>query len=120
MRCRSVIAVTVVALAALGAIALVATPARMPSPPANHQIVDLHVHTAGIGAGGSGAFVNREMRENFRFRFYLRAFGVTEEELYDAGDRIVLARISAQVAASERVANSVFGSAASYNEYTSF
>ena len=69
--------------------------------------VDLHVHTAGIGAGGSGAFVNREMRENFRFRFYLRAFGVTEEELTTHGDGIVFAKISAQVAASERVAKAV-------------
>ena len=74
---------------------------------ADAQIVDLHVHTAGIGAGGSGAFVNREMRENFRFRFYLRAFGVTEEELESGGDRIVFARISAKVAASERVAKAV-------------
>ena len=96
-----------VATAALLAIALVATPARMPSPAATAQIVDLHVHTAGIGAGGSGAFVNREMRENFRFRFYLRAFGVTEEELNESGDAIVVARIGAQVAASERVAKAV-------------
>ena len=107
MRRRSAIAVTGVATVALGAIALVATPARMPSRPPAAEIVDLHVHTAGIGAGSSGAFVNREMRENFRFRFYLRAFGVTEEELNEAGDGIVLARINAQVAASERVARAV-------------
>ncbi len=107
MRRRSAIALAVVATVALVAIALVATPARMPSPAATAQIVDLHVHTAGIGAGGSGAFVNREMRENFRFRFYLRAFGVTEAELNDAGDGIVVARINAQVAASERVAKAV-------------
>ena len=106
MRRRSAIAVTVAASAALVAIALSAATAPT-SPPATDQIVDLHVHTAGIGAGGSGAFVNREMRENFRFRFYLRAFGVTEEELNNAGDGIVVARISAQVAASERVAKAV-------------
>lgn len=102
MRRRRVIAVTVVASAAL-----VASASAPASPTATARIVDLHVHTAGIGAGGSGAFVNREMRENFRFRFYLRAFGVTEEELENAGDRIVLAKISAQVAASERVAKAV-------------
>ena len=107
MRRSSAIAITVVATAALAAIALLATVTAMPSPPATDQIVDLHVHTAGIGAGGSGAFVNREMRENFRFRFYLRAFGVTEEELNDAGDGIVVARISAQVAASESVVKAV-------------
>ena len=107
MRRSSAIAITVVATAALAAIASLATVTAMPSPPATDQIVDLHVHTAGIGAGGSGAFVNREMRENFRFRFYLRAFGVTEEELNDAGDGIVVARISAQVAASDRVVKAV-------------
>lgn len=102
MRRRSAIAVTAVAIAAL-----VATVSAMPSPAATAQIVDLHVHTAGIGAGGSGAFVNREMRENFRFRFYLRAFGVTEEVLNESGDGVVIGRISAQVAASERVAKAV-------------
>ncbi|MCY4012762.1 MAG: amidohydrolase family protein [Gammaproteobacteria bacterium] len=108
MRRRSAIAIAVVAIGALSAIALVAkTVSTMPSPPATAQIVDLHVHTAGIGAGGSGAFVNREMRENFRFRFYLSAFGVTEEVLNDAGDGVVVARISAQVAASERVAKAI-------------
>lgn len=102
MRRRSTIAVTAVAIAPL-----LATVSAMPSPAATAQIVDLHVHTAGIGAGGSGAFVNREMRENFRFRFYLRAFGVTEEELNDGGDGVVVARISAQVATSDRVDKAV-------------
>ena len=102
MRRRFAIAVTAVAIAAL-----VATVGATASPAATAQIVDLHVHTAGIGAGGSGAFVNREMRENFRFRFYLRAFGVTEEVLNESGDGVVIARISAQVAASERVAKAV-------------
>ena len=69
--------------------------------------LDMHVHTAGIGAGGSGAFVHPVMRSNFRFRFYLSAFGVTEADLEAGGDGIVLARISAQVAESEYVAYAV-------------
>ena len=69
--------------------------------------LDMHVHTAGIGAGDSGAFIGADMRGNLRFRFYLRAFGVTEAELEAAGDGLVIERISAQVAESEQVARAV-------------
>ena len=69
--------------------------------------VDMHVHTAGIGAGGSGAFINREMRESFRFSVYLGAFGVDVEELKTEGDAVVFEKISAQVAASRRVGKAV-------------
>ena len=69
--------------------------------------LDMHVHTAGIGAGGSGAFVGAEMRGNLRLRFYLHAFGVNEEELEAEGDGLVIERISAEVAESEQVARAV-------------
>lgn len=75
--------------------------------PAREPVIDLHVHTAGIGAGGSGAFVNEAMRGNFRFGIYLRAFGVTLDELEAAGDALVIARISEHIAASERVDKAV-------------
>ena len=69
--------------------------------------LDMHVHTAGIGAGDSGAFVGTEMRGNLRFRFYLHAFGVSEEELEAEGDGLVIRKISAQIAESEQVARAV-------------
>ena len=69
--------------------------------------VDLHTHTAGIGAGGSGVFIGRTMRDNFRFSIYLRTFGVTREDLEDGGDGILIDRIATQVAASERVERAV-------------
>ena len=69
--------------------------------------LDMHVHTAGIGAGGSGAFINREMQESFRFSIYLSAFGVDAEELESQGDAVVIEKISAQVAASRRVDKAV-------------
>ena len=71
------------------------------------DLLDMHVHAAGIGAGGSGAFVNQEMGESWRFPFYLRAFGVTRAELEARGDGLVIARISAQIAASRRVRKAV-------------
>ena len=69
--------------------------------------LDMHVHTAGLGHGDSGAFVGEELQENFRFPVYLQAFGVTEEELMLEGDQIVLQKISNQVAESEYVGQAV-------------
>lgn len=99
------VVVAVVVFAAL-AIAYALVPVDEP-PPGPGGIVDMHVHTAGIGAGGSGAFVSRQMSENIRFPLYLRAFGVSREELEAEGDALVVARISAAVAASRRVAKAV-------------
>ena len=69
--------------------------------------VDIHAHAAGIGAGDSGAFVGPELRESFRFPIYLRAFGVTREEVERGGDRVVIDRIAAHVASSRRVRKAV-------------
>ncbi|MCU0559900.1 MAG: amidohydrolase family protein [Desulfobacterales bacterium] len=67
------------------------------------HVVDWHAHTAGLGYGGSGAFVNEEMRENFRFQFFLRWVGVTERELEAEGDQLVIKRISEYIARSRLV-----------------
>lgn len=85
----------------------VAIPVRETVAPPGEGYVDMHVHAAGIGAGGSGAFINQEMRESWRFPFYLRAFGVSERELQAQGDDLVVAKISALVAASKRVSKAV-------------
>lgn len=97
------------ACAVLGLLALgyALVPTDPPEAGAGAGFVDMHVHTAGIGAGGSGAFVNEVMRENLRFPFYLRAFGVSQAELEAEGDGLVIARISAAVAASRRVDKAV-------------
>lgn len=70
-------------------------------------IVDAHVHTAGIGIGNSGCFVSKELREGYKFKWYLRAFGVTLEELEAEGDKLVLERLSKQIAASELIDKAV-------------
>lgn len=69
--------------------------------------LDMHVHAAGIGAGGSGAFVHPVLAESWRFPIYLRAFGVSREELEASGDGLVIERINAGVAASEQVGRAV-------------
>ena len=67
------------------------------------SILDMHCHTAGIGAGGSGCFVSKELRNNFRFNIYLKAFGVTLPEVEDKGDQLLIERLAKRVAESERV-----------------
>jgi hypothetical protein len=75
-----------------------------PLPP---DIVDLHCHVAGIGAGGSGCFVSPKLRKSWRFSVYLRSFGVTEKELLQQGDRLVPGRISESLAESKFVSKAV-------------
>jgi hypothetical protein len=70
-------------------------------------MIDIHCHTAGIGAGESGCFVSPALRRSFRYRFYLKAFGVTERELLQEGDGLILQRISETLAGSRRVSAAV-------------
>jgi len=70
-------------------------------------IIDFHVHVAGLGYGNSGCFVNEEMRNNFRFKFYLMAMGVTLDELEKTGDEILFKKISNVVAESTVVSKVV-------------
>lgn len=73
------------------------------SVPITTSIIDIHCHTAGIGAGGSGCFVSPAMRKNWRYRIYLKSFGVTERELEREGDSLILQRLSRTLADSHSV-----------------
>jgi len=70
-------------------------------------MIDIHCHTAGIGAGGSGCFVSQALRQSFRYRFYLKAFGVTERELLEEGDGLIMRRLSESLGQSRRVSAAV-------------
>ena len=71
------------------------------------SIIDMHCHTAGIGAGGSGCFVSPALMRSWKYGIYLRAFGVTERELLEEGDALILRRLSEKLAGSRRVAAAV-------------
>ncbi|MSM39422.1 MAG: amidohydrolase family protein [Geobacter sp.] len=73
----------------------------------SNPLIDIHCHTAGIGAGSSGCFVSRSMRRNIRFHFFLRTFGVSEPELIQHGDALILERLSHRLAESRQVAAAV-------------
>lgn len=78
-------------------------PYATPEPLPAAKILDLHVHTAGIGAGDSGCFVSRKMRDSYKFSIYLKSFWTSRKELEEQGDQLVIQKISAQLARSERV-----------------
>lgn len=70
-------------------------------------IIDIHCHTAGIGAGGSGCFVSPALRKNWRYRVFLKAFGVTEKELEREGDGLILKKLSQSLVESRTVSAAV-------------
>jgi predicted TIM-barrel fold metal-dependent hydrolase len=82
-------------------------PFRPVEPLPQSPVIDLHCHTAGIGAGDSGCLISPALRGNFRFKIYLESFGVTELELQEHGDGLVIQRISERVAASRHVDQAV-------------
>lgn len=84
-------------------------PARpfRPVEPIPANIVDMHCHVAGLGAGGSGCFVSPRLLNNWRFNIYLHAFGVSQKEILEKGDRVVADRISETVAQSKYVSKVV-------------
>jgi hypothetical protein len=61
----------------------------------------MHCHTAGFGAGGSGARVSKALRESWKFKLYLKIFGTSEEEVSQKGDKIVMDVIVKQIAKSQ-------------------
>ena len=70
-------------------------------------VIDMHCHVAGIGAGESGCWVSPALKNNFRFRVYLKAFGVTKDELEERGDGLLIARLAAELARSRQVDGAV-------------
>jgi len=82
-------------------------PFQPPTPLPGARIIDLHVHTAGIGAGGSGCFISRELEQSWKFGIYLKSFGTSRGELTAQGDASLVDRIAAQVAASRHVSHAV-------------
>ncbi len=97
-------------LATMGLVArlmLFSGPYQTPASIGERRFVDLHVHTAGIGAGDSGCFVSKEMENSYKFGIYLKAFGVTRDEVAQRGDALLLERIAQLVAASTNVSAAV-------------
>jgi hypothetical protein len=74
---------------------------------ARKSVLDMHVHTAGIGSGGSGCFLSTQLRNGYKFGWYLKAFGTSPKELERDGDAVVIRRIAEHVAASASTSKAV-------------
>ncbi|WP_224772661.1 amidohydrolase family protein [Pelagicoccus enzymogenes] len=66
-------------------------------------VVDMHCHTAGIGAGGSEARISAALRASWRFRVYLKIFGCNEKLLAQHGDVFILDGINRAIGESKHV-----------------
>ena len=86
---------------------LAAAVQRSDVPLPSKAVLDMHVHTAGLGAHGSGCFISRTLREGYKFKWYLKAFGTSQEQLQREGDAVVIRHIAERVAASRSVAKAV-------------
>jgi predicted TIM-barrel fold metal-dependent hydrolase len=105
VRRRKIIFLGVISVA-FASICLPAHPFR-PIEPIPPGIVDMHCHIAGIGAVGSGCFISPKLRDNWRFKIYLRAFGVTKKEVLKKGDAVIGDKISSSLAQSKYVSKAV-------------
>ncbi|MGR8920059.1 MAG: amidohydrolase family protein [Gammaproteobacteria bacterium] len=100
----------IVLLVGLAPVVAILGPARAPAglPPPN-SVVDIHTHVVGIGLGSDcdGCFVSPAIRDGYKFVWYLRAFGTTEEELHERGDGVVAEQLVERIRASRFVASAV-------------
>lgn len=75
--------------------------------PHPEKIIDMHAHIAGIGSGNSGCFISERMHKDWRFKIYLRSFGVTEKEVIEQGDMLIADRVSELLRKSHCVSQAV-------------
>jgi hypothetical protein len=76
-------------------------------PIQRQNIIDIHCHTAGIGAGDSGCFISERLKKSWKFHIYMKAFGITGAEVAACGDALIIERLSARLADSRYVGSAV-------------
>ena len=105
-----ILAITLLCLGLGGCVAcklLHSGPYRPPEPLPTAKLLDIHVHTAGIGAGDSGCFISKDMESSWKLGIYLKSFGTTREEVQQKGDAFVVQQISRQLAGSQHVGQAI-------------
>jgi len=71
------------------------------------EVIDIHCHAAGVGAGQSGCHISHAMRGSWKYGLYLKAFGVTPAEISEYGDALIIRRLSERLSASRSVDSAV-------------
>jgi len=109
MRIKSILIfiTIIISILLLVRLALFEGPVVAETPLPTSPIIDMHVHTAGLGYGGSGCFISDEMQSSYKFSHYLGAFDVTQEQMAEHGDQLVVKHIAETIAASKYVDGAV-------------
>jgi len=82
-------------------------PTQQPITSLPENIIDIHSHVAGIGAGGTQNFVSSTLQEGFKFKLYLSAFNTSLNEITQKGDQVVAFYLAQQVKQSNYVQHAV-------------
>lgn len=82
-------------------------PAIPRSPLPAQKIIDNHVHAAGLGAGNSGCTISAELKQSYKYAIYLKAYGLTEEQVLENGDQLIIKKISEKLSGSRYVKTAV-------------
>ena len=80
--------------------------APLPHPGRDSRI-DLHVHLAGVGAGGTGCFVSQKFRESWFFSIDMWAAGVPRDQVDTRGDQIYVEKLLGLLRSSPWVGRAV-------------
>lgn len=104
---RAILLAPAAALILLVGVYLLTPQVSLDIAPPSQRYLDAHAGFVGIGAGGSGCFVAKDLRNSYRFRLYLRAFGVSLKDLTEQGDELVARRLNSRLAGSRFVQNAV-------------
>ncbi|MEE9355265.1 MAG: amidohydrolase family protein [Methylococcaceae bacterium] len=78
-------------------------PVLEPSQLLPTDIIDAHVHVAGIGAKGSGCFISEDISSSYKLDYYLQSFNVSREELESKGDQVVVQKLATLLKQSKTV-----------------
>jgi predicted TIM-barrel fold metal-dependent hydrolase len=103
---RSVAALSVVVAGSVLALSLI-QPVAPPDLPPDKQVIDMHVHVAGLGQGCDNCFVSPEIQDSYKFAWYLRAFGTSARDMHAHGDGVVVERLREYIRSSRWVAQVV-------------
>jgi len=71
------------------------------------NIVDMHVHVAGLGVGDSGCYVSDAIRNSYKFDYYLNAFSISRSQIEQLGDQLVFKNLSDMIAQSSYVGSAI-------------
>jgi uncharacterized protein len=85
------------------------------SAPGRALKIDVHVHLAGVGTGGSGCWISPRFQRRSVFRYLRWRFGITARQLADSVDQDWVALIDERVRASEIDRAAVLGFDGAYD-----